>query len=45
VLAKVLEHLRGDKIRVFKKRRRKGSRSLQGHRQEYTSLVVTGISE
>jgi large subunit ribosomal protein L21 len=44
VLAKVLEHSRGDKIQVFKKRRRKGSRSMQGHRQDYTSLAVTGIS-
>ena len=44
VTARVLEHVRGDKIQVFKKRRRKGSRSLQGHRQDYTALSVTGIS-
>lgn len=44
VTAKVLEHFRGEKIQVFKKRRRKGSRTLQGHRQDYTALSVTAIS-
>ena len=44
VTARVLEHMRGEKILVFKKRRRKGSRSLRGHRQDYTALAVTGVS-
>ncbi len=44
VTAKVLEHTRGEKIKVFKMRRRKASKSLQGHRQDYTALTVTGIS-
>lgn len=43
VTAKVLEHGRGDKILVFKKWRRNDSRKLQGHRQSYTALEVTGI--
>lgn len=44
VTAKVLDHPKGDKIKVFKMRRRKASKSLQGHRQNYTALTVTGIS-
>lgn len=44
VTAKVLEHTRGDKIQVFKKHRRKSYRKMQGHRQDYTALTVTGIS-
>ena len=43
VRAKVLDHGRGDKILVFKKRRRKDSRKLQGHRQPFTALKITGI--
>ncbi len=44
VTASVLEHGRGEKILVFKKRRRKGYSKAQGHRQGYTALTVTGIS-
>ena len=44
VVAKVIEHFRGEKIRVFKKRRRQGSMRTQGHRQDYTALTVTAIS-
>ncbi|AGC50041.1 50S ribosomal protein L21 [Lawsonia intracellularis] len=43
VIAKVLEHGRDKKILVFKKWRRNDSRKLQGHRQDYTALKVTGI--
>ena len=43
VTAKVLEHFRGEKVQVFKKRRRKAYRNMQGHRQEYTALSVIGI--
>lgn len=43
VMAKVLEHGRGPKIRVFKKWRRNDSRRLQGHRQDYTALEVTAV--
>ena len=44
VTAKVLEHGRGEKIRVFKKRRRQDSRRMQGHRQNYTAIKITSIS-
>lgn len=44
VTARVLEHFRGEKIQVFKKRRRKAYRNTQGHRQDYTALSVTAIS-
>ena len=44
VVAKVIEHFRGEKIRVFKKRRRKGSMRTQGHRQDYTALTVTAVN-
>ena len=43
VRARVLDHGRGDKILVFRKRRRKDSRKLQGHRQPFTALKITGI--
>ena len=39
----VVEHILGDKIVVFKHKRRKAERRTQGHRQEYTVLTVTGI--
>ena len=44
VTAKVLEHGRGEKIRVFKKWRRNDSRRMQGHRQNYTAIKITSIS-
>ena len=44
VTAKVLEHGRGDKVLVFKKRRRQDSRRMQGHRQNYTAIKITSIS-
>jgi hypothetical protein len=43
VLAKVLDHGKGDKVLVFKKWRRNDSRKLQGHRQPFTALKITGI--
>ncbi|UZP69037.1 50S ribosomal protein L21 [Desulfovibrio mangrovi] len=43
VTAEVLEHGRGEKIIVFKKRRRQDSRRKQGHRQEFTALKIKGI--
>lgn len=43
VTAKVKGHGRGDKIRVFKMRRRKHYRKTMGHRQYYTELEITGI--
>jgi large subunit ribosomal protein L21 len=39
----ILEHLRGDKIRVFKKKRRKGYRKTIGHRSSYTKVLIDKI--
>ena len=38
--AKVISHLKGDKVIVFKKKRRKGYRVKNGHRQSLTELVI-----
>ena len=43
VEAKVVKHLKGDKVIVFKKKRRKGYRKKNGHRQYLTEIVVEGI--
>jgi len=43
VAAEVLEQGRGDKIIVFKKKRRKGYRRKKGHRQDLTTLRITEI--
>ena len=43
VAATVLEQTRGDKIIVFKKKRRKDYRRKAGHRQDLTALRITGI--
>jgi large subunit ribosomal protein L21 len=44
VTAKVLSHGRGDKVHIFKMRRRKHYRKQQGHRQNYTELEIIGIT-
>ena len=44
VKATVLSHGRGDKIIIFKMRRRKHYRKTQGHRQDYTEVQIGGIS-
>lgn len=44
VKAEVVDHGRGEKIIVFKKRRRHDSRKKQGHRQDYTTLRISSIS-
>jgi large subunit ribosomal protein L21 len=44
VTAKVLGHGRGDKVRIFKMRRRKHYRKTQGHRQNYTEIEILGIA-
>jgi large subunit ribosomal protein L21 len=44
VTAKVLEHGRGETVLVFHKKRRKGYQKLNGHRQHYTRIQITGIS-
>ena len=44
VEAKVLKHLKGDKVIVFKKKRRKGYKKKNGHRQSFTQIVIESIS-
>ncbi len=44
VKAKVIKHGRGEKIHVFKLRRRKHYRKSQGHRQNYTEIEILGIA-
>ncbi len=43
VSAKVSKHLKGDKVIVFKKKRRKGYRVKNGHRQALTEIVIENI--
>lgn len=44
VAAKVLAHVKDDKVIVFKKKRRKGYRVKRGHRQQYTHIEITSIN-
>jgi len=43
VTAEILEHQKGDKVIVFKKKRRKGYKVKNGHRQDYTKLLIKDI--
>ena len=43
--AKVISHMKGDKVLVFKKKRRKGYQKLNGHRQYMTQILIEAISE
>ncbi len=43
VKAKVLRHVKGDKVLVFKKKRRKGYKKLRGHRQQFTQILIEDI--
>ncbi len=43
VNATVLSHGRGEKVKIFKLRRRKHSQKTQGHRQSYTEVRIDGI--
>ena len=43
VAGTIVEHGRGDKIIVFKKKRRKQYKRTQGHRQDYTALKIDSI--
>jgi len=45
VSAQILSHNRGDKVLVFKKKRRKGYQKLNGHRQDFTQILIEEISE
>ncbi len=44
VTAKVLRHLKGEKVLVFKKKRRKRYRRTRGHRQGFTELEILSIA-
>ncbi len=44
VKATVLEHVKGDKVIVFKKKRRKGYQKKNGHRQQFTKIKIDSIS-
>ena len=43
VTATVLHHLKGDKVLVFKKKKRKGYQKMNGHRQYMTSIKIDDI--
>jgi len=43
VTARVVAHGRGNKVRIYKMRRRKHYRKTQGHRQNFTEIEIVGI--
>jgi large subunit ribosomal protein L21 len=43
ITAEVLQHVKGDKVIIFKKKRRKGYRKKNGHRQSFTAIKVADI--
>ena len=43
VQAKILNHVKDDKVIVFKKKKRKGYRVRRGHRQQYTEIEITQV--
>ena len=43
VVCEVLSHLKGERIIVFKKKRRKGYRKRNGHRQSFTEVLIKDI--
>ena len=45
VQAKILKHLKDDKVIVFKKKRRKGYRVKNGHRQALTEILIEKVNE
>ncbi|MBU1009287.1 MAG: 50S ribosomal protein L21 [Bacteroidetes bacterium] len=42
---KIVEHMKGDKVLVFKKKRRKGYQKMNGHRQYLSKVVVESIKQ
>jgi large subunit ribosomal protein L21 len=42
---KILDHIRGDKVIIFKKKRKKGYRIKNGHRQNFTQVEIVSINE
>ena len=43
VTGKILGHVKGDKVIVFKKKRRKGYKKKNGHRQEFTKVLIDAL--
>ena len=41
--ASIVSHVRGDKVLVFKKKRRKSYQKMTGHRQDFTQLLIEDI--
>lgn len=44
VSGKIIEHVRGDKVLVFKKKRRKGYKKSRGHRQDFSQILIENIA-
>jgi len=44
ITGKILEHARGDKVIVFKKKRRKGFQKETGHRQDFSKILIENIT-
>jgi large subunit ribosomal protein L21 len=44
VNAKILAHVQGEKVAVFKKKRRKGYQKWNNHRQDFTKIVIESIA-
>ena len=44
VNASIVSHVRGDKVIVFKKKRRKGYQKMNGHRQDLTQILIEDIT-
>ena len=45
VTGKILDHVKGDKLVVFKKKRRKGYKVKNGHRQNFTKILIENIKK
>lgn len=41
---KILDHVKADKVIIFKKKRRKGYKVKNGHRQQYTKILIEKIT-
>lgn len=44
VTAEIVDHLKGDKVIVFKKKRRKGYQKMNGHRQSLTKIKISDLA-
>ena len=44
ITGKILEHARGDKVIIFKKKRRKGFQKETGHRQDFSKILIENIT-